>query len=73
MEYMNKTIADATSEELLHALMHANGIADGPTMTRYGEPVSESLVAIGPDRTATIRVFTDDIEALNQHVKSECL
>ena len=70
MEYMNKTISDATSEELLHALIYRNGIAPGPTKTVYAEPVAESLVAIGPDRTATIRVFQDDIATLNERVRN---
>ena len=64
--YTNKTISDATSAELLHALIHTNGLARGPTKTTYAEPVMETLIAIGPDRTATIRIFQDDICHLNE-------
>lgn len=68
MGYMNKTISEATSEELLHALLHTNGMCEGPSKTTYCEPVSEALIAIGPDRTATITIFTDDVSTLNARV-----
>ena len=69
MNYMTKRIEQATSEELLHALLHINGIGDGPKKTTYHEPVKESLIAIGPDHTAHILIFADDVSVLNARVK----
>lgn len=68
-KYMDKTIAEATSEELLHALIKTNGLAPGPRKTTYCLPVSEALIAIGDDRTASVHIFNEDIEALNRHVE----
>ena len=68
MGYMNKTIADATCEELLHALINKNGLQAGPRKTHYGEPVLVSDVAIGPDATATVAIFNEDIKTLDANV-----
>ena len=65
MRYDDTTIADATPQELLHALLHSQGMVPGPTRTVYAEPVSETLVSVGDDATAHIRIFDEDIETLN--------
>ena len=66
--YPDKAIADSTPQELLHALLHSQGISPGPSKTVYAEPVSETLVSIGDDASAHIRIFDEDIEALNKTV-----
>lgn len=65
MNYVNKIIAEATSEELLHALININGLSPGPKKTVYAEPIYVSDIPIGPDRTARITVFADDISILH--------
>ena len=63
---LEKKIEDATNQELLLALMHTNGIAEGPTKIVFAEQVLETLIEIDPDRTAKIYVFCDDLEVLKQ-------
>ena len=64
-QYADKTIAEATPQELLHALLHSQGLTPGPSRTIYCEPVSETLISIGDDATACITIFDDDIGTLN--------
>ena len=66
--YTDKKIIDATSEELLHALIHTNGISDAARKSVRISPHSESLIAIGPDATASIIVDTEDLVVLNDIV-----
>jgi DNA-binding XRE family transcriptional regulator len=66
--YTDKTIANATSEELLHALIKANGISDAARKSVRCTPHSESLIAIGPDATASIIVDTEDLSTLEDIV-----
>ena len=68
MNYMSKTISEATTVELLHAILQAEGYKPGPKRTVYYEPVSETLVAIGPDTVARIRIFDEDMPTLNSMV-----
>lgn len=63
---MEKKVQDATSLELLSVLMHTEGMAEGPNKTVHAEPVMETFIPIGPDRTARIVVFEDDLETLKQ-------
>ena len=65
---LNKTIGSATSEDLLYALIYRNGIDDGPRKTVYGTPHKETLVAIGDDATAFIRIDADDVALLTERV-----
>ena len=66
--YTDKTIANATSEELLHALIHANGVDDAARKTERITPHSECLVAIGPDATASIILDSVDLMTLQDIV-----
>lgn len=66
--YTDKKISEATTIELLHAILHAEGLSPGPKRTVYAESVSESLVAIGPDAVAHVRIFDADIPTLNNLV-----
>ena len=68
MKYDNKRVFECNGEELLHALIRFYGLSDGPRKTQYGEPTKVSDVAIGPDATATITIFSNDIATLNEHV-----
>ena len=68
---MLKTFEVATCEELLYSLLHVNGLAPGPKKTVYHQPVSECLIALGPDAIASIHIFDEDIETLNQRVLIE--
>ena len=61
---MEKTINEATSHELLLVLMHVWGIGTGPRKIVYAEPVLETLIPIGPDATARLLVFKEDLETL---------
>jgi len=69
MNYMNKTISEATALELLHAIMHTAGINSGPKKRTFNEPVSESIIAIGNDTSATITVFDADFPVFNKLVR----
>lgn len=69
MKYMNKTIAEATSEELLHALLKKNGIETEPKEAKYSDRLLESFIAIDNGRKATIFFSVDDLEALHRHIE----
>ena len=68
MYYGSKTIEQATSEELLHALITANGIHESPRTRSLGEPSSSSLIAIGADDTAEVQIFDDSLNLLNAKI-----
>ena len=68
MNYMNKMVSEATSEELLHALISANGLGAAPRKTMRCEPASSCLIEIGQDTSAEIVIFDDDINLLNDRI-----
>lgn len=69
MYYMNKLIKDATSEELLHCLLHVNGVQDGPSIISFGEPTKITAVGIGSDASADVIICGDDITLLNKRIE----
>jgi DNA-binding XRE family transcriptional regulator len=68
MSIEDKLISEATSEELLYVLIHVNGISDAARKSVRVTPHSESLIAIGPDATASIIVDTEDLQVLEDIV-----
>ena len=65
MKYGNKRVFECNGQELLHALIRFYGLSDGPRKVQYGDPVKVCDVGIGDNSTATITIFSDDIETLN--------
>ena len=68
MYYGSKTIEQATSEELLHALITANGLHESPHRRGLAQPSSSSLIAIGADHVADIQIFDDSLDLLNAKI-----
>lgn len=60
-----RIIEDAPVEELLRVLTRRVERGPAPyTRKLIGEPASEWLFPIGPNRTATLTIFDDDYDAL---------
>lgn len=52
--------------EAIATLIENRGICEGPSKSVYIAGVKDVLVGIGRDNTATLRLFPDDIAALEQ-------
>ena len=61
---LNQKVHESTSIELLMVLLHTNGIGPGPVKVAYAQPVLETLIEIGPDMTAKIIVYEEDMEVI---------
>ncbi len=66
-----KTLETATDMELLSELLSRNNIEQGTVSSTYSSSVRDCVIGIGNDNTATIRLHTDDIEALNELTSGE--
>ena len=65
---LDATKREQESLEALATLIRNNGIGPGPVKSVYAEPVAEVLVGIGRDNTATVRLFADDVTALEEQL-----
>jgi len=61
---IEKKLKCASSEELLLELIRRNGTHSGPRKSSYIGDWRETLVGIGPDNTASIRLDADDLKTL---------